>query len=114
MYAGHNSDVEAEITFLRTLEGGREGPVRTGYRPQFFYQGEDHDAIHEYINREEVCPGDTVIVHLHFLHPELLFERLCPGEHFEIREGVRTVARGSVTRILNLVKNAEGGLQKAV
>ena len=53
MYAGHNSDVEAHITFLRTEEGGREKPVRTGYRPQFFYQGEDHDAIHECESRVE-------------------------------------------------------------
>ena len=114
MYAGHNSDVEAQITFLRTEEGGRDKSVRTGYRPQFFYQGEDYDAIHQYFDKEEVFPGETVIAHLHFLYPELLYDRLGPGEQFEIREGYRTVAKGTITRILDLGKNVGNGPQKAV
>ena len=33
---GHDPDVEAEITFLKTDEGGREGYVLSGYRPNSF------------------------------------------------------------------------------
>ena len=102
---GRPPDVEARITFLRTGEGGRENAVRSGYRPQFYYRGEDHDAVHEYPEAARVAPGETATVLLHFLHPELL-ANIDAGEEFEIREGVQTVARGVITRILNLKENA--------
>ncbi len=102
-----NPDVEAQITFLRTEEGGRQGYALSGYRPQFFYDGEDHDAVQEFMDKEKVYPGDTVTVRLHFLRPELLFNRVRIGDSFKIREGVRVVAHGKITRILNLMKNAE-------
>ena len=106
MYAGHKPDVEAEITFLRTEEGGRQGYVSTGYRPQFYYEGEDHVAVQEFTDKEKVYPGDTVTAHLHFLHPELLFNRVRVGDSFKILEGKRVVAHGKITRILNLMENA--------
>jgi len=43
--AEQHAHFEAVITFLRTEEGGRASPVFTGYRPQFFYGGEDWDAV---------------------------------------------------------------------
>jgi translation elongation factor EF-Tu-like GTPase len=106
MYAGHEPDVEAEVTFLRTEEGGRQGYVLSGYRPQFFYDGEDHVAVQEFPDKEKVYPGDTVAVLLHFLHPELLFNRIRVGDSFKILEGVVVVAHGKITRILYLVENA--------
>jgi hypothetical protein len=33
-------------TFLRTEEGGKTRPAFSGYRPQFYYEGEDWDAEH--------------------------------------------------------------------
>jgi translation elongation factor EF-Tu-like GTPase len=104
---GSKPDVEAELTFLRTEEGGRRGFAQSGYRPQFFYDGEDHDAVQEFVDRGRVYPGDTVTVRLHLLHPELLYRRLRVGDGFKIREGERVVAHGRVTRILNLMENAE-------
>ena len=41
-------DIEAVITFLRTEDGGKTRPVYSGYRPQFYYDGEDWDAEHTY------------------------------------------------------------------
>ena len=102
MYAGHEADVEAEMTFRHTEDGGRETPVKSGYRPQFFFQGEDHDAVHPYVDVESVSPGETVKAHLHFLHPELLQNRLRSGDSFEIREGNRVVALGRITQLLRL------------
>ena len=67
-----NPDVEAQITFLRTEEGGRQACALSGYRPQCFSSGEDHDSVREFIDKEKVYPGETVTVRLHFRRPELL------------------------------------------
>ncbi len=32
-------DIEAEITFVPTEQGGRKTPAFSGYRPQFYYDG---------------------------------------------------------------------------
>lgn len=94
--------IEAEIRFLTTEEGGRRGYVVSGYRPQFFYDGQDHDAVHEFPDADRVLPGQTVRVHITFFHPENHIGRLYPGKKFSIREGVQVVAEGRVTNILNL------------
>jgi translation elongation factor EF-Tu-like GTPase len=103
---GHEPDIEAEITFLTPDEGGRQTAVFSGYRGQFYYRGEDHDAIQEYLDAKRVHPGETATAQLHFLHPELFIDRIGAGDDFEIREGLRVVARGRVTHILNLLDNA--------
>ena len=104
---GSKPDVEAELTFLRTQEGGRQGFAQSSYRPQFYYDGEDHDAVQEFVNMERVYPGDTVTARLRLLHPELLYHLLRVGDNFKIREGERVVAHGRISRILNLEENAE-------
>jgi translation elongation factor EF-Tu-like GTPase len=102
----HDPDIEAEISFLKTDEGGRKGYVGSGYRPQFFYRGEDHDAIQEFVDKERVYPGETVTVRLSLLHPELLCDHIRVDDLFEIREGLKTVGLGKITRILKLSENA--------
>ena len=110
MFAGNKPDVEAVITFLETEEDGRQAPVSSGYRPQFFYRGEHHVAVQEFVGKEQVNPGEEVIARLHFLHPELLQNSLRVGGRFAVMEGDRIVARGSVTRILHLMENAKNML----
>jgi elongation factor Tu len=99
-------DIEVVMTFLRTEEGGRKRPVFTGYRPQFYYDGEDWDAQHTYIGVEQVNPGDTVTAQIKFTRPKCHAGRIAVGMSFEIREGNRTVAKGQVTKILHLEENA--------
>ena len=101
-----SQDIEVEMTFLRTDEGGRKSPVFSGYRPQFHYQGVEGDAQHTYIGIEQVNPGDTVTAQLKFYCPQNHVGRITVGMEFEIREGSRTVAKGRVTKILNLEENA--------
>ena len=98
--------IEAVMTFLSTEEGGRKMPVFSGYRPQFHYQGDDWDAIHTYINVEQVNPGDTVTAQLRFVRPQFHVVRIAVGMEFLIREGNRTVATGRVTKIFDLEENA--------
>ena len=94
------------MTFLTTEEGGRRGPTFSGYRPQFYYDGHDWDAIHEYIEVEIVMPGDTVKAYLAFLSPHHHVGKLYVGQKFLIREGARTIATGHITKILDLEESA--------
>jgi|SRR5437667_11873967 len=105
-------DVEAEIRFLTPEEGGRRTPVRSGYRPQFYYDGHDWDAHQEYLDAEWVQPGETARTLLWFLSPEAHLGRVHVGMEFEVREGARVVGRGRITKILNLAESAETARSK--
>jgi translation elongation factor EF-Tu-like GTPase len=107
------NDVEAEVTFLATEVGGRHGPAFSGYRPQFFYDGQDWDAIQFYPDVNQANPGDTVKVHFAFLSPEEHIGKLVPGKMFLIREGHRVVGYGTVTRILELEVSARKARETA-
>jgi len=95
-------DIEAQITFLSSDQGGRKTPATTGYRPQFSYDGQDWDAIQTYPNRKWVYPGETVTAYIAFLSPEHHRGNLYPGREFQVREGSRIVATGIVTKVLEL------------
>lgn len=100
-------DIEAEITFLTTEEGGKKQPVFSGYRPQFFVEGQDFVVVHEFFDVvEPVYPGQTAMAYLSFTYPEYLIKVLHVGKEFLIREGQKVVARGKVTKILDLEKSA--------
>lgn len=95
-------DIEAEITFVATVDGGRRGSAQSGYRP-------DHDlgletlngAAHEYLDQEWVEPGATARAYLRFLAPEYQAGRLYPGFKFTVQEGRRIVGHGVVVAVLN-------------
>jgi elongation factor Tu len=93
--------IRAEVYFLRTDEGGRQGFVLSGYRGQFFYDGDDWDADYWFGDREMVQPGDTVEALVRFMSPEQHRGRIQVETRFEIREGRRTVARGHVLELVD-------------
>jgi len=100
-------DIEVEIEFLRKEQGGRETPACTGYRSQFFYNGNDWDAVHEYIGTETVTPGERVKAYVAFLSPQEHEGNVYPSMPFLIREGNRVVGFGTVLNIIDLPKSAE-------
>jgi len=104
----HQADIEAEITFVPTDQGGRKTPAFSNYRPQFYYDGLDWDARHDYPDVESVLPGQTVRALLTFSRPQMHFGRVVEGMEFLVREGQRTVARGRVTKLLFLAEHAKG------
>lgn len=103
-------DIEAEIYFLTSEEGGRSKPAFSNYRPQFFYDNHDWDAPHIYPDVEQVNPGDTVRAYLGFLSPKEHLGKIFVGMEFLIREGNRTVGKGKVTKILELEKSAKNAI----
>jgi translation elongation factor EF-Tu-like GTPase len=94
--------IEVELTFLPTEHGGRQMPVTSGYRPQFDYGGDAWDAVHQYIDVDEVKPGESAKARLSFLSPQSHVGRVFEGMPFLIREGNRVVGYGRVTRLLEL------------
>ena len=100
-------DIEAEITFVPTEDGGRSMPVFSGYRPQFYYDENDWDAEQEYPDAESVFPGQTVRALLRFVSPDSRVDRVHRGMEFQVREGARVVARGRVTKILHIAESVE-------
>lgn len=101
-------DIEAEITFVPTDQGGRHQMAQSGgYAPQFYYDGHDWDARYGFHEKEWVSPGETVHASIWFLSPQCHLGRVHAGMEFQIREGSRVVGSGHITRILNLAESAE-------
>jgi translation elongation factor EF-Tu-like GTPase len=98
--------------FLRPEDGGRQGPARSGYRPQFYYEGHDWDTVHTYIGTDRADPGTWVRAYLAFLSPEEHLGRLTPGTPFLVREGARALAYGTVTAILDLPASARRAAER--
>jgi elongation factor Tu len=83
----------AELFLLTAREGGRVRPVRSGYRPQFFFGGTDVTGTLEL--EIDIAPGD---------HAEARFAldravAIEAGMRFTLREGGRTIGAGVVTAI---------------
>lgn len=95
-----NPELEAEIYYLTQNEGGRNTPVRNGYRGQFYYNGQDWDAHQQFIETEWCNPGETVRVSMQMASPAYHVGKIKEGMEFEIREGLTTVGNGRVTQIL--------------
>ncbi len=95
-------DVEAEFTMLATSAGGRQGPAFSGYRPahkvrdDYLTSGE-----HQYLDSEQVFPGQTARCTISFLTPEVYPQCLWVGRVLDVQEGRHLVGHARITRILN-------------
>lgn len=104
MFAEYH-EIEAEIRYLTTEEGGRRSGVFSGYRGQFYYGGNDYDGFQFFPDRsddEMVELGMTVRAVVRFLQKrwdEFHSKHITVGMPFQIREANRTVGRGRVTKV---------------
>jgi elongation factor Tu len=92
-----HTEFEAQIYVLTKEEGGRHTPFFNGYRPQFYIRTTDVTGeVTLPQGGEMVMPGDNLKVTVKLIYPVALEE----GSKFAIREGGRTVAAGSVVKII--------------
>ena len=93
-----HTEFEAHIYALKDTEGGRKTPFFTHYRPQCFIRTADiTGAVILPEDVKMVTPGDDVkLVRIQLIKPVALKV----GLRFAIREGGRTVGKGTVTKIL--------------
>jgi translation elongation factor EF-Tu-like GTPase len=98
-------EIEAEIRYLTTEEGGRRTGVATGYRGQFFYEGDDYDGLQYFPDLPDgamVSLGEPVRASVRFrreMWEDVHSKRITVGMPFQIREGSKTVGHGVVTRV---------------
>jgi hypothetical protein len=93
-------ELEVEIYYLTTEEGGRKMKFYSGYSGQLFYDGQDWDVIHELIDTDVCNPGDTVKVYLRTENANAHVGKFFVGKKFEIRERAKTVGKGKITKII--------------
>ena len=88
---------EAQVYVLSKDEGGRHTPFFPGYKPQFYIRTTDVTGTIELPEGVEmVMPGDNINMKIKLIYPVALEK----GLRFAIREGVRTVGAGSISRII--------------
>jgi translation elongation factor EF-Tu-like GTPase len=100
-------DVEIEFEELDRDHGGRQQPLVTDSRPQFYYLGHDWDCRVEIIAPGATSPRIGVRAYLAFLSPADHFGRMRPGMPFLFREGQRTIGFGTIVSLLELEASAE-------
>ena len=88
----------ATVYLLSAAEGGRRGPVRSGYSPQFYVRTTDVSGVLDLGVVAQAKPGETAQVTVELGKPVALDV----GQSFAVREGGRTVGAGTVTAVLDL------------
>jgi hypothetical protein len=93
-------DLIANIQLRTTDEGGRKGPTLAEYlRCIFGFQAEFFDCQLLLQDVGPLYPGTAARVPIAFLNPQLIKDRLRPGDKFILRE-VQTIAEGVVEQLV--------------
>jgi len=98
----NDCDVTAEISMLPAEHGGKTKAIRSGYRPQLYYNCGDWDVKLEWERPDIVNPGESIDARVQFLSPDEQVGQLRQASHFLIREGQKIVAYGHVKSLENL------------
>ena len=97
-------DIRAIITLLPTDQGGRKGPVRTGYRPSFAFNTEKYYCGEiRLIARKELQPGQTSKAFIRMLPAKTIRKNLKAADAFRITEGTKTVGIGVIEKVDQVV-----------
>ncbi|PHN06043.1 hypothetical protein [Flavilitoribacter nigricans] len=106
----NRSDFIAELRYRTTEEGGRQRPVRSGYRPHIRFPVDDMltSGQQTFINRTVVYPGDRVYAEIEILAKDYFAGKLREGMRFEFSEGSRLMGTGKILRMVNLKLMAGG------
>ena len=92
--------VTARVHLLPTSEGGRSGPLLSGYRSLLRFEGSDLDFGFELeldptVGPGGLAPGSSGTGRVSFWAIEEM-PSLFAGQRFELREGARVVGRGTI------------------
>jgi elongation factor Tu len=100
----------ASLTLLAADNGGRTNPIFSGYRPQFFFDDQDFECRSFEVEQESgIYPGQTAQVRiiLSDYAASKLKDKVGPGRMFELHEGKKTVAVGTVIAVDQQKKDLE-------
>jgi hypothetical protein len=97
-------DIEAEVTFLGTAEGGRSTPFLSGYYPNHLVLPNYlTSGRHYYKDKDRVLPGESAITEIWFLSPDQYPHSMQVGTVIPVQEGSRLVGHAKVLKIYNKV-----------
>ena len=96
-------DFIAHLKFLTSEQGGRSTPAASGYRPHFKLKGKKEltSAQQTFIDKEMVYPGEEVVSEIRILWEEAFEGLLEKGSEFELAEGPRVIAIGTIQEVCN-------------
>ena len=96
-------DFIAILKYKTFDEGGRSTPAKSGYRPQLCFDFEKNSTSGRqvFIDKEWVCPGESVEAKITMLSPQLFENKLYEGLEFKFCEGRTIVGYGAILKILN-------------
>ncbi len=87
---------DADVYILTKEEGGRHTPFFNNYRPQFYFKTIDITGVVTLpSNVEMVSPGDNAKMTVELISNVAMEV----GTEFKIREGGRTIGKGTVTKV---------------
>lgn len=96
-------DFIADLKYLTTNEGGRRTCAFSGYRPHFQLDNKKEMTSAEqlFVDKDMVCPGDSVTAEIRILGIETFKGLLYNGQKFNLGEGPRIVAVGIIKEVIN-------------
>jgi elongation factor Tu len=101
-YSSINYDVEADVYFFRTEDGGRHTPAAIGYRPGHYVTDEIMTTgAHYYLEQDCLFPGHQAKTKIVFLIPEHYPHCLWVGKKVMIHEGALAIGYAKITKIFN-------------
>ena len=100
-------DVEIEVLFITPENGGHKGPIFSGMRPLFHYDGTDWGGAIHFESDEQLPKGILVKLYFAFINPNHQLKRIYPGKEFELRDGKKVIARGQVLKLIDLENSAK-------
>lgn len=106
MFDKYKPDFKGEVQYFKDVEGARETPATSGYRPA--HQVTDDmltSGEHIYYENDAVFPGETVKAYIKLLAPEEYPHCLFVGKKININEGARVVGIVTVLEIYNPLLN---------
>jgi len=91
---------QATIHLKSTSDGGRNGPIATGYRPSIWSRPSENnsDGYFTLLDTQEILPGGVGSVEILLLHPHLL--NIEVGSVIQIKEGLKQIGSGVVNSII--------------
>ncbi|MCP5007095.1 MAG: hypothetical protein GY941_24595 [Planctomycetes bacterium] len=107
-YSNMHFDVEADVYFFPTSEGGRHTPSIIGYRPGHIV---DEDimttGLHFYVDQDYLFPGHQAKTLIRFISPEHYPNCLWVGKKVMIHEGAHPVGYAKINSIMNKILERE-------
>ena len=101
-----NKDLKVRLSVLTEAEGGAAAAINQGCRPFLRYHGKNWIVVLHFFGRQMAYPGETVNAYVTFLTPIKQLGRISEGLEFELCLGPKIMAKGVVTKVIDLWRSA--------